>query len=96
MVCAEVARLFEDSTSCSLCQIRQLRFSSRRPCSTESAQREKTVHGQSVSMTMRGAMLMETGKHERLLTGPHAIQVGGIGGINLVDNVGVNCQHVRV
>lgn len=35
---------FSVSISCSLCHNLQLRFSNLRPCSTESAQREKTVH----------------------------------------------------
>lgn len=40
---AEAVFLFAFSTSCSLCQRRQLKFSNLLPCSTESAQREKTV-----------------------------------------------------
>lgn len=40
---AVVAMLFPFWTSCSFCQILQLRFSSLRPCSTDSAQREKTA-----------------------------------------------------
>lgn len=45
---AAEAVLSSFSTSCSFCHSLQLRFSNRRPCSTESAQREKTRLGLSV------------------------------------------------
>jgi hypothetical protein len=88
LMVAEVTSLSSFSMSCSLCQSLQLRFSSLRPCSTESAQREKTV----------GDVLADgrvAGEAEDL-TSPHAIQVGRVGGVNLVNHVGVHGQDGRV
>lgn len=78
------------TTKVSLCQSLQLRFSSLRPCSTESAHREKTEANLSASRAGGGHWKSSQ------LTSPHAIQARGIASVDLVNDVCIHCQNVSI